>query len=101
MTKLANLDKNSFSLLELIISIFILSIVIIGFARHSYYDSFDKEYMSLNNIENSFTTKNYSTNFSINNTSIKIIKNDSDIQIINLKKVTYENDKISIFKYEL
>ena len=54
--------------------------------------------MSLNNIENSFTTKNYSTNFSINNTSIKIIKNDSDIQIVNLKKVKYENEKISIFK---
>ncbi len=101
MTKLANLDKNSFSLLELIISIFILSIIIIGFSRHSYYDNFDKEYMSLNNIENSFATKNYSINFSTNNTSIKIIKNDLDVQIINLKKVKYDDEKISVFKYEL
>jgi len=95
------LDKSSFSLLEVILSIFILSIIIIGFSKYAYYDNFDKEFMSLNKLENSFLTKTYSSNFNTSNTSIKIIKNKTTSQTINLKKITYFDGDIKVYKYEM
>lgn len=95
------MEKNSFTLFETLISIFILSIVIVGFSKISSYDNFDEEFMTLNKIENSFNTKNYSTNFSTSNETVKIIKNDLDIENLNVKKTIYSDDKIVLIKYEL
>lgn len=99
--KQLKLEKNSFTLFETLISIFILSIVIVGFSKISSYDNFDEEFMTLNKIENSFNTKNYSTNFSTSNETVKIIKNDLDIENLNVKKTIYSDDKIVLIKYEL
>ncbi|XPV67824.1 MAG: hypothetical protein ACNI25_10920 [Halarcobacter sp.] len=95
------MGKNSFSLLETIVSIFLLSIIIIGFSRYSYYDNFDEEFMKLNSIENAFTSKNYNKNFLTSQVSIQIIKNKKDIEIKNVKKLNYNDKKIKVFKYEL
>lgn len=99
--KQLKLEKNSFTLFETLISIFILSIVIVGFSKISSYDNFDEEFMTLNKIENYFNTKNYSTNFSTSNETVKIIKNDLDIENLNVKKTIYSDEKIVLIKYEL
>lgn len=101
MKKQMSLGKNSFSLLETIVSIFLLSIIIIGFSKYSYYDNFNKEYKKLNSIENSFTLKNYDKNFSTINTTITITKNKKDIELKNIKKISYIDKDIKVFKYEL
>lgn len=95
------MEKNSFTLFETLISIFILSIVIVGFSKISSYDNFDEEYMTLNKIENSFNSKNYSTNFSTSNETIRIIKNDSNTENLSVKKTIYSDEKIVLIKYEL
>lgn len=101
MIKQLKLEKNSFTIFETLLSIFILSIVIVGFSKISSYDNFDEEYMNLNNIENSFITNNHSSNFSTSNETIKIIKNDLDVENINVKKTIYRDEKIVLTKYEL
>ena len=55
-----NLVKNSFTLIETLISITFLSVVISGFMYSSYHDEINQEnFMLLNNLENSFDTKDY------------------------------------------
>lgn len=95
------LVKNSFTLFETLISIVLLSIVIVGFSKNSYYDSFDEEYMLLNKIENFFETKNYNSNFQITKKNLKIIKNDLEENSILLKEIKYKDKKIELIKYEL
>ncbi len=101
MTKLVNLEKNSFTLLEILISIILLSIIIIGFTRNFYYDSLDKEFILLNKIGNSFSTKNYNKNFSTSLKNLTIIKNDTIEEIILIKSIKYEDKSIKLIKYEL
>ena len=95
------MDKNSFTLFETLISIILLSVVIVGFSKYSYYENFDEEYMILNEVENSFTTKVYSSNFSNSTKNIKVIKNNIEEDIVFIKKITYKDEKIELFKYEL
>lgn len=101
MIKLVNLDKNSFTLFETLISIVLLLVVIVGFNKYSYYDNFDEEYMLLNNIENSFNTKTYTNNFSLFSKNIKITKNSTEKEIISVKVHKYEDEKIKLIKYQL
>jgi hypothetical protein len=101
MKKLAKLEKNSFTLFETLVSVFLLSIVIVGFSKVSNYDNFDEEYMKLNELENSFNTNTYSSNFTNSTENIKILINDSQIENLNVKKIAYKNEKINLFKYEL
>lgn len=92
--------KNSFTLIETLISITFLSIVISGFIYSSYHDEIDqKNFMLLNNLENSFDTKDYK-NFTKTNQTLQITKNQETIQNITVSKYQFENENIKIFKYE-
>ncbi|WP_072681391.1 hypothetical protein [Arcobacter sp. LA11] len=95
------MDKNSFTLFETLISIILLLVVIVGFNKYAYYDNFDKEFMLLNEIENSFNIETYDENFSILSKNIKIIINDSEEKTIPIKIYKYENEKIKLIKYKL
>ncbi|WP_320036345.1 hypothetical protein [Halarcobacter sp.] len=95
------MEKNSFSLIETLFSIVLLSIVIVGFSKYSYYDNFDKEFNTLNNIENSFNTKNYNSNFQTNSKTIQILINDIEEKNINVKQISYKDERIELVKYEI
>jgi len=95
------LGKNSFTLFETLISIFLLSIIIVGFSQNSYYDNFDEEYMLLNKIENAFTIKAYDKNFTNSFQNIKIIKNSTQEESISVRTISYEDKKIKLIKYEM
>ncbi|AXH11644.1 hypothetical protein [Halarcobacter bivalviorum] len=101
MKKLAKSEKNSFTLLETIISILLLSIIISGFSNISSYDNFDEEYILLNKIENSFTLSSYDSTYIKNNQKLTLKINDIEEKDINIKKIEYSNEKIRLFKYEL
>ena len=92
--------KNSFTLLETLISITFLSIVISGFLYSSYHDELNQEnFMLLNNLENSFDTKDYK-NFTKTNQTLQITQNEETTQNITVSKYQFENENIKIFKYE-
>ena len=92
--------KNSFTLIETLISITFLSIVISGFIYSSYHDEIDqKNFMLLNNLENSFDTKDYK-NFTKTNQTLQITQNQETIQNITVSKYQFENENIKLFKYE-
>lgn len=95
------MGKNSFTLFETLLSTLLLSIIVIGFLQYSYNDNFEEEYILLNKIENSFTTKNFSSNFTISTKQIKVIKNDLEEITIPVKTITFKNEKISLIKYEI
>ena len=95
-----NLVKNSFTLLETIVSITFLSIVISGFVYSTYYDNSSNEnFMLLNDLENKFDTKDYS-NFSKTNQNLQIIKNNQIVENLVVQKYLFENKNIRVFKYE-
>ena len=92
--------KNSFTLIETLISITILSVVISGFMYSSYHDEINQEnFMLLNNLENSFDTKDYK-NFTKTNKSLQITQNQEITQNFTVSKYQFENENIKIFKYE-
>ncbi len=92
--------KNSFTLLETLISITLLLIVISGFSYSTYYDEKeDTNFILLNELENKFNTQNY-TSFSNYKTTIQITKNKETIENLTVSKYQFENDDIKIFKYE-
>jgi hypothetical protein len=94
------LVKNSFTLIETLISITFLSIVISGFLYSSYHDELTQEnFMLLNNLENSFDTKDYK-NFTKTNQTLQITQNEETTQNITVSKYQFENENIKIFKYE-
>lgn len=95
------MGKNSFSLLETLLSILLLSIVIVGFSRYSYYDNFDEEFQTLNIIDNSFNTSTYGTNFQTSTKTIKLLINDTEEKNLSVNQIIYKNEKIEIFKYEI
>lgn len=91
--------KNSFTLLETLLSITLLLIVVVWFKNISYHDFSDsKDFMNLNDIENSFDAKNYS-NFSTYSKNIIVFK-DKQEETINVKVYEYEDENIRLFKYE-
>ena len=92
--------KNSFTLLETLISITFLSIVISGFIYSTYHDETNHQnFMLLNDLENSFDTKDYS-NFSKTNQNLQIIKNNQIVENLVVQKYLFENKNIRVFKYE-
>ena len=92
--------KNSFTLLETLISITFLSIVVSGFLYSSYHDvSNHEDFMLLNDLENRFDTKNYSK-FSKTNQNLITIKNNQIIENIVVEEYLFQNNNIKIFKYE-
>lgn len=92
--------KNSFTLLETLISITFLSIVISGFLYSSYHEKTNQEsFMILNDLENRFDTKNY-TNFSKTNQNLQIVKNKETSENLAVSKYQFENENIKLFKYE-
>lgn len=100
MKKLSNLGKSSFTLLETLISITFLIIVIGGFKFSTYGDEQEqKNFMLLNDLENSFDNKNYE-NFSKTSQNVQIIKNRVESENLTLFKYQFENENIKLFKYE-
>jgi len=95
------LEKNSFTLFETLISIFLLTIIIINFSKISSYDNFDEEFMLLNSIENSFNSQDFSDDFSISNQQITILKNGTTEEFLSVKKITFSNEKITLSGYKL
>ena len=92
--------KNSFTLLETLVSITFLSVVISGFIYSSYHDENNqKNFMLLNNLENNFDTKNY-TNFTKTTQNLQIVKNEETNENIVVSKYQFENENIKLFKYE-
>ena len=99
MTKLVNLEKNSFTLFETLLSITILIIIISGFLNSTYYD--EKAINNskiLNDLENKFTINNFDA-FSVTNTKLIITKNYHEKEELVVKKYIFENDELKIFIY--
>ncbi|MDY3199902.1 MAG: hypothetical protein RBQ84_03040 [Arcobacter sp.] len=94
------MGKNSFTLIETLISITFLIIVISGFKFSTYSDEQEeKNFMHLNDLENKFDTKDYS-NFTKSSKTLQIIKNKIFIENLDVFKYQFENEDIKIFKYE-
>ena len=94
------LVKSSFTLLEALISITLLTIIISGFSYSSYYDEKNhKNFVLLNHLENKFTTQNYK-DFLKSSKQIEIIKNKETTENIIVSKYQFQNDDVKIFKYE-
>lgn len=94
------MEKNSFTLIETLISITFLSVVISGFIYSTYHDETNqKNYMLLNNLENSFNTKNY-TNFLKTTQNLQVTINEEHTENIIVSKYQFENENIKVFKYE-
>ncbi|PHO09198.1 hypothetical protein CPG37_10640 [Malaciobacter canalis] len=102
MQKQQNLVKNkkAFTLFETLISLTILAIVISLVYKLSFYNSYKKKFEKLENIQNLFILKNYSNDFSKKDETLKIIQ-DKTVKSINVKKILYNKDNISVYKYEL
>jgi len=91
--------KNSITLIETLISLIILSTIVTGFLKISYNSSENNLFNILNKIENDFTIKNYS-NFIQSQASVQIIKNENQIETLNIKKYEYFDNNIRVFIYE-
>ncbi len=100
ITKLVNLQKNSFTLIETLISITILSVVVTIFNKISHDNLCeDISYNLLNDLENIFATKSYS-NLQKSSKTINIIKNETLTENLNVNVYSYKDENIFIFKYE-
>jgi len=94
------LEKNSFTLIETLISITLLAIIISGFSYSTYHDQNNhKNFMLLNDLENKFNTQNY-TDFIKTSSSIEIVKNKTIKENLTVLKYQFENEDIKVFKYE-
>lgn len=102
MQKQQNLVKNkkAFTLFETLISLTILAIVISLVYKLSFYNSYKKKFEKLENIQNLFILKNYSNSFSKKDETLRIIQ-DKTVKSINVRKILYNKDNISVYKYEL
>lgn len=99
MKKLASLEKNSFTLFETIVSITLLAIVISGFIHSNTSNNNDVLFQKLNELENSFDIKDYST-LTKSNINITFIIDGNIEEEILVKKHEYNNEDIKIYKYE-
>ncbi len=95
------MDKNSFTLFETLLSITLLSIVIVSFSKNSFYDNFDKEYMILNSVENSFSTDIYDKTFTKSSKNIKLLINNTKEKNLLINQISYKKENIELFKYEI
>lgn len=94
------MQKNSFTLLETIISITILLVILAIFNKISHDNLFENNnYTLLNNLENDFDTKNY-LGFHKSSQTINITKNDNLVENINVNMYFYKDENLRIFKYE-
>lgn len=91
--------KNSFTIFEVILSVSILAIIISGFSNSTYYDNNDELFQLLNDLENKFDSKDYSS-LNLSNETITIIKNHNQNIDINVKKYQFIDDNIKVYKYE-
>jgi hypothetical protein len=100
MTKPLNLVKNSFTLLETLISMSLLIIIISGFSYSSYFDNKNTTlYVILNNLENKFNTNDYNS-FSKTKQILNITINKTEESTIEVNKYSFKNQDVSIYKYE-
>lgn len=100
MTKQSNLAKSSFTLLETLLSISLLSLVISGFINSTYDDEQNtKNYQILNNLENKFDTNEYK-NFPKSTKNLTIIINETQYNSINVNQFEYKDENIKLVKYE-
>ena len=91
--------KSSITLFETIVSLLILMVIVGGFLKIPYNNYEDEEFFnSLNELENSFATKDYRY-FLKQEEFLKIIK-DGKEEIIKVDKYGFKNEKINVFKYE-
>lgn len=94
------MHKNSFTLVETLVSITLLLVVIIGFKYSTYYDEkSEKNFMLLNDLENLFDTRNYGS-LQKSTQTLHIIKDKNASEDVVVKKYQFENEDIKIFKYE-
>jgi hypothetical protein len=94
------LGKNSFTLFETLLSISILIFIISGFLNSTYYDEKTINNSNLlNTLENNFAIKDYDS-FTTSNTKIHITKNQNQKEEVLVKKHSFENKDIKIYKYE-
>lgn len=93
------MQKNSFTLFETIVSITLLAIVISGFIHSNTSNNNDIIFQKLNEIENSFDIKDYSS-FNKSNTKVTFIIDGNMEEEILVKKYEFKNENIKIYKYE-
>ncbi len=102
MQKQLSLEKNSFTLLETIFAITIISIVIGGFLKSSNYN--DNSHINLQNIKNNLIINN-SNDTTISKFGLKyIIELKTNVTITNLgneTKLVYNKNNIFFEKYNL
>ena len=92
--------KSSITLFETIVSLLILMVIVGGFLKIPYNNYEDEElFNSLNELENSFATKDYRY-FLKQEEFLKIIKDEKEEEVIKVDKYIFKNDKINVFKYE-
>lgn len=98
--KQSSLGKSSFTLLETLLSITLLSIVISGFTYSTYYDTNQTQiYTKLNDLENNFNTNNYK-DFSKSSKLLKVTINNKEKKDLLVKVYKYEDENIKVIKYE-
>lgn len=100
MKKQLSYQKSSFILLETILSILILSIVISSFFKLSYNTNSDLNFKQIIRIHNNFNSKNYQEDFKQNNEKILLLINNTTEKSILVKKISYINKNIKLYKYE-
>lgn len=93
--------KNSFTLFETLISIFLLSIIIVSFSKTYYFDNFDEEYTLLNILDNKFSANTYDDSFKVMPSRIRVIFNGGQEEEVKVNRREFENGKIKLSKYEL
>lgn len=93
------LPKNSFALIEILISILLISFIFISFLNLADISSKNNTYYkSLLNLENSLAKKEF-VSFSKSNINLNAKINDNN-EILNLSLYKYEDENIRLFFYE-
>lgn len=90
--------KNSISLIETLVSLIILLTVVGGFLKISHSKSRNEAFHTLNELENSFNSKQYQS-LNYTNSDIKVTKNGNSTYIT-VKKYYFDNQDLNVFRYE-
>ena len=98
--KLLSLEKNSFSLLETILSVVVLGVLLVNFnSFFSKNNSLNQLSYDLNLIENRFDKEDYSS-FSKSSKNIEIKIDNSSTQNLLVNNYIYQTQNIEIEKYD-
>ena len=98
--KLLSLEKNSFSLLETILSVVVLGVLLVNFnSFFSKNNSLNQLSYDLNLIENRFDKEDYSS-FSKSSKNIEIKIDNSSTQNLLVNNYTHKTQNIEIEKYD-